>query len=395
MPESGQATLWHEGEDRGSLVAGLTMNDVNQLAQDSSPTARVATASKLAQQFNTSNFSPEELQLAEQIFRVMMRDAEVRVREALAVNLKHNPLLPHDVAVSLAKDVEAVALPVLSASDVLTTEDLVEIVKTNGTPARLDAVAGRKQVAEEVSDVIVDVGSEKVVAKLLSNEGAAFAEPTLHRVVDKYGDRENIQGPLVHRAVLPVTVSERLVSRVADHLRAHILSKHEISPDVAVDIILQSRERATVGLAMGVTDEGLSSLVKQILSNERLTGSLVLRAICMGNLRFFEHALSALSQVPLRNVRTLIHDPGGRGFQIIWDKAKLPDSHFPAAKAALEAVEETELDGKASDSERYARRIIERVLTQCEARGVEFENDDLEYLLAKINQLSSASVSVH
>lgn len=371
------------------------MNDVNRLAQESSPAARVATASKLAQQFNSSNFSPEELQLAEQIFKVMMRDAEVRVREALAVNLKHNPLLPHDVAVSLAKDVDAVALPVLSVSDVLTAEDLVEIVRTQGTPARLDAVAGRKHVAEEVSDAIVDIGSESVVAKLLANTGAAFAEPTLHRVVDKFGDSENIQDPLVHRAALPVTISERLVSRVADHLRAHILSKHEISPDVAVDIILQSRERATVGLAMGVADEGLASLVRQLLSNDRLTGSLVLRAICMGNLRFFEHALSILSRVPLSNVRTLIHDPGGRGFQTIWTKAELPDSHYRATRAALEAVGQTELDGRALDPERYSRRIIERVLTQCEIGGVEFEEDDLEYLLARVNHLPGMSASVH
>jgi uncharacterized protein (DUF2336 family) len=371
------------------------MNDANRLAQNSSPAARVATASKLAQQFNTSNFSPEELQLAEQIFRVMMRDAEVRVREALAVNLKHNPLLPHDVAVSLAKDVESVSLPILSVSDVLTAEDLVEIVRNQGTPARLDAVAGRKCVAEEVSDVIVEIGSENVVAKLLSNSGAVFAEPTLHRVVDKFGDKENIQEPLVHRAALPITISERLVSRVTDHLRAYILSKHEISPDVAVDIILQTRERATVGLAMGVADEGLAALVKQLIGSDRLSGSLVLRAICMGNLRFFEHALSALSGLPISNVRMLIHDPGRRGFQTIWNKAKLPATHFSAARAALEAVEQTELDGRTLDPERYSRRIIERVLTQCEVYDVEFEDDDLEYLLARVNQLSSASASVH
>ena len=377
------------------MVAGLTMDDVNRLAQEPSPAARAATASKLTQQFNTSNFSSEELRLAEKIFRVMARDAEVRVREALAANLKHNPLLPHDVAVSLANDVESVALPVLSVSDVLTADDLVEIVRSQGTSARLYAVAGRKQVAEEVSDAIVDVGSESVVAKLLSNTGAAFAEPTLHRVVDKYGDNEKIQGPLVHRSTLPVTISERLISRVVEHLRAHILSKHEISPDVAVELVLQSRERATVGLAMGVADEGLAALVKQLMDNDRLSASLVLCTICVGNLRFFEHAISALSGLPVSNARMLIHDPGKRGFHTIWTKAQLPESHFGAARAGLEAVEQTEFDGRELDPERYSRRIIERVLTQYESLGVEFEDDDLEYLLAKVNHLPAVSTTVH
>ena len=376
-------------------MAQLTIEDVNRLAQGSSPEARVETASKLAKQFSTDNFGPEELQLAEQIFRVMMRDAEVRVREALAVNLKHNPLLPHDVAVCLAKDVESVALPVLSASDVLTTEDLIEIVRNQGTPARLEAMAGRKSVPEDVSNAIVDAGTEGVVAKLLSNSGAKISEPTLHRVVDKFGDHEGIHAPLVHRAALPVTICERLVSRVADHLQAHILTHHKISADVAVDIILQSRERATVGLAMGVADEGLAALVVQLKDNERLSHSLVLRTICMGNVRFFEHALSVLSGIPLGNVRTLIHDPGERGFQTIWSKAKLPQSHYRAARAALDAVSETELDGKALDPERYSRRVIERVLTQCEVRGVEFEDEDLEYLLAKVNYLTDMATSAN
>ena len=58
----------------------------------------------------------------------MIKDAEVRVREALAQNLKENPDLPHDVALSLAQDVDQVALPILQFSDVLTDDDLIEII---------------------------------------------------------------------------------------------------------------------------------------------------------------------------------------------------------------------------------------------------------------------------
>jgi uncharacterized protein (DUF2336 family) len=376
-------------------VGGLSMDDVNRLTQDPSPVARAGTAIKLAQQFNSTNFSPIELKLAEEIFRVMARDAEVRVREALSAHLKHNPLLPHDVAVALAKDVDSVALPVLSVSDVLTPDDLVQIVKSQGTPSRLDAIAGRRQVDVAVSAAIVDVGSENVVAKLLANPGADFAEPTLHKVVDKFGDSESIQAPLVHRNTLPVTVAERLVTQVAEHLRAHLLSSHKISPDLALDLVLHSRERATVGLAMGVSESGLAALVSQLKDNNRLTASLVLRAVCMGNLRFFEHALAALAGIAVGNARVLIHDPGRRGLKNLWTKASVPSSYYPAVQAALDVVVQTELDGLDLDSERYSRRIIERVLTQYEKIGVEFNDDDLEYLLTKVNQLPPASVAVH
>ncbi len=371
------------------------MDDVNVLTQDPSATARAGTAAKLAQQFNAATFNPQELKLAEEIFRIMVQDAEVRVREALSANLKHNLLLPHDVAVALAKDVDTVALPVLLASEVLTPEDLVQIVRSQGTPSRLDAVAGRKSVDARVAAAIVDVGSESVVAKLLANPGADFAEPTLHKVVDRFGDSEAVQAPLVHRSALPVTVAERLVTHVAEHLRAYLLANHKISADLALDLVLQSRERVTVGLAMGVNEAALAALVLQLKDNKRLTGSLVLRAICMGNLRFFEHAVGALAGVSVGNSRILIHDPGHRGLTNLWIKAHLPATYLPAVQAALDVIAQTDLAGLDQDPERYSRRIIERILTQYEKIGVEFNDDDLEYLLAKVNQLPPASLNVH
>jgi uncharacterized protein (DUF2336 family) len=374
-------------------VASLSIEDVNRLAKDPSPAARAGTAAKLARQFNPVNLSPAELKLAEQIFRLMARDAEVRVREALAANLKHNPLLPHDVAIALAKDVESVALPILTVSEVLTSDDLVEIIASQGQPARLDAIAGRKSVDARVTSAIVDAApSEALIAKLLSNPGADFAEATLHKVIDTYGDSETVQEPLIYRDTLPVTISERLVTRVAERLRTHLLFKHKISPDVALDLILHTRERATVGLAMSVGEGGLVALVKQLKDNDKLTASIIVRAICMGNLRFFEHAIAALADVPIGNARTLIHDSGKRGLHSVWIKANLPESHYPVVKAAVDVVAQTEFDGRDLDPERYSRKIIERLLTQHDSLAIAFDRDDLEYLLTRIGQLPPAQV---
>ncbi len=57
---------------------------------------------------------------------------ELRVREALAAHLKNSPDLAHDVAVALARDVDSVSLPMLKFSEVLTDEDLIEIVRDQG-----------------------------------------------------------------------------------------------------------------------------------------------------------------------------------------------------------------------------------------------------------------------
>lgn len=372
------------------------MDDVNRLAQDPSAAARVGTATKLAQQFNAADFGPAEIKLAQEIFRVMARDAEVRVREALSINLKSNPHIPRDVAQVLARDVDAVSVPMLAFSDVLTADDLVQIVSAQGSLAKMEAIAGRREVDAPVSAALVEHGTEHIVAKLVGNPGAAISESSLHRVVDRFGDSAIVQDPLVHRAVLPVTVTERLVTYVADHLRTYLLSKHEISAEVAMDLVLQSRERATVGIAMGVGDAGLASLVHQLRSNGRLTPSLVLRAICMGNVRFFEHALAAMSGVPVGNARTLVHETSGAGLKALWTKGGLPERMLPAIRVAVDVIEQTELDFGGNSAERYARRILERVLTQYENFSTEFEGDDLEYLLGRVAQLPPTySMAVH
>ena len=376
-------------------MAKLTTSDVSRLANDPSPGARVDTAVKLAEEFASGRFSEAELKLAENIFRLMVKDAEVRVREALSANLKHNPNVPRDVAVTLAQDIDPVSLPILSFSEVLTAQDLLDIISTQGSLSKMDAIAGRHTVPASVADALVDKGNEHIVAKLMGNTGADITETTMHKVVDKFGDSEVVQGQLVYRTSLPITVSERIVTRVAEHLRTHLLTKHKISADMAFDLVLQTRERATASLAMGVADESLAALALQLKDNQRLTGSLILRALCVGNVRFFEHAIAALSGLPLANARMLIHDSGGNGLKAIWGKTGMPQGLFTAIRAALDVVMQTELDGRELDAERHSRRIVERILTKYESFGVEFAHDDLEYLLGRVNKLPPATITIH
>ncbi|MFM8755246.1 MAG: hypothetical protein ACKODL_11270 [Phenylobacterium sp.] len=57
------------------------------------------------------------------------------MRRALAVTLRASPVIPRALALKLAKDVDSVALPILSASPAFTDDDLIEIARLGG-PAR-------------------------------------------------------------------------------------------------------------------------------------------------------------------------------------------------------------------------------------------------------------------
>ena len=66
---------------------GLSQQDVTRLLGHPSGKTRAATAAKIARDFSSERLGPLERQLALEIFRIMVKDAEVRVREALALHL--------------------------------------------------------------------------------------------------------------------------------------------------------------------------------------------------------------------------------------------------------------------------------------------------------------------
>ena len=74
-----------------SSEQGLSKTDVARLLSEPSAENRVETARKVATYFVKNTPTGAERALAEDIFRVLVRDAEVRVRKALSDTLKESP----------------------------------------------------------------------------------------------------------------------------------------------------------------------------------------------------------------------------------------------------------------------------------------------------------------
>lgn len=374
------------------MAEKLTDEAVKRLLSDTSGIGRAEAAAKIASGFNAGAFGAKELQLAEDIFRLMSEDAEVRVRQALAETLKENPRVPHDVAVSLARDVDRVALPILEFSEVLTDSDLLEIIQFHG-PEKQTAIAKRKNVSGTVSDALVDTDNEQVVVTLIANKGAALSEPNLQRVVDKFGDSYAMQNVIVHRPNLPIVLSERLLTLVSERLREELAKFQELPADTATDLILQARERAIIGLSSESDEVDVEILVRQLHDNGRLTGAIIVRAGCMGDVTFIEAAMARLVGLPLANARTLIHDSGTLGLEALFKKTDLSLALYPILRAAIDIADETDYDGQPNDRARYQRRILERVLTQYERIGISFDVADFEYLFDKFRDFPALQTS--
>lgn len=374
------------------MTGSLSQEDVARLMADPSPSVRAETTSKIATQYDQRHprMSDSERKIAEEIFRKLTQDAEIRVREALAANLKTTSDLPHDLALTLARDVDSVALPVLKFSEVLTDEDLINIVRGENAGTKQVIIAQRATVSGAVADALIETGNETAVARLVANEGAELSEDALDRVLSEYEDSEAVSDSLSRRPSLPASISEQLVSAMTEKLQGYLVSKHNLTPDAASNLVLQTRERATVSLlSRGSSDAELEELVFQLYTNGRLTTSLIIRALCVGDMPFFEAAMARLANVPLKNARKLIHDEGGLGLSSLYEKAKMPARLLTAVAAAVRILDEEDYDGGRNDRERFVSRIIERLLTQFEDPSSTMTKDDIDYLMAKLHQLAA------
>ncbi|MDX2221946.1 MAG: DUF2336 domain-containing protein [Rhodospirillaceae bacterium] len=363
----------------------VSVGDVERLLRDPSGAVRAETATKLARAYSNGGFTAAELDQAVLIFRLMVKDAEARVREALALHLKGNRSIPHDIAVTLARDIDAVALPMLAASEVLTAADLIDIILTQRSQAKMRAIAGRARVESDVVKALVGHGDEIVVSTVAGNPGAEFEDETYTLAIERFPASDSVQQRLIDRADLPPAVAERLVATVADHLKGRLLARTALTDAASAAIVLATRERATLSLARDFADAGVAALVAQLKQNQRLTGSIVLRAACMGHDRFFAHALASLCGMSVGQVGQHLRE--SKGVDALWRLAKLNERLLPAVQAAHAAMRAA---GPGQDPGAAATRGVMRAYAEA---GIGFAGDGLEDVLTVVNAYAARAPS--
>ncbi|MDP1966837.1 MAG: DUF2336 domain-containing protein, partial [Reyranella sp.] len=282
----------------GTTRAALTDVDIRTLLKAATADERAVAAHKLCRTIDREVLSDEDRVVAADILRVMAADAAELVRRAVAVTLKASDVLPHDVALKLARDVESVSLPLLNFSPVFTDDDLSEIVRLGG-PVRQLAIAKRPVLSEKVTSALVEHGSEPAVEAACANDNAAFSERSLQDALDRFKRSEQVLAAVAYRNVLPLAVTERLIDMVSDQIRDHLLNHHALSPEVALQIAIGSKERATVDL---VDQAGRAADPKAFAAHlnkaKRLNASILLRSLAHGHMTFFECGVAELAGVP-------------------------------------------------------------------------------------------------
>ena len=190
-------------------MATWTREIIADLIEQASWTARAKSLERLGTRFAEGALEEVEWHAVTDAFRMALYDAEPLVRRVLAESVKTAPGLPRDVLLSLARDIAAVAAPVLEHSRLLSEDDLLPIV-LNGSTAHRFAMAARRLISGRLVDALAKFGERMVIQRLIANDGAAVSEATLHRLLDQFPDQPAIAEAIGRRRLLPVSVGGRL-----------------------------------------------------------------------------------------------------------------------------------------------------------------------------------------
>ena len=317
-------------------------------------------AARLGAAFTRGELTEPERLVAIEIFKCLARDSEVEVRRTLAEHIKNSPLLPRAIARELADDIETVAVPVLQSSLALTDEDLISIIQ-GGNTVKQRAIAEREALSEPVSDALVDTGKKDVVAAMLANDGADISEASYQSLLDTFADDGEIHELLVDRPTLPIDIQERLISLVADDLQARLVEKHDLPAALAERLIQHARERALVLSLSTLSDiQEIDAAVMRLYLKGMLTPTLLLRALCTGQVELFGAGLATLARIPTAKAQKALSRSGSTALWDIYERSRLPAHLQKAFQVVLDLVLDARRPGEpAAQEERIVLSLVQ------------------------------------
>ncbi len=319
----------------------------------------------LARAWLISDLTEDDRAAAEGALLMLLDDSSPLVRQAMAEVFARSAEAPAAIVQALALDQPSVALPILEHSPLLIDADLVDIVATAGSEMQC-AIARRISLPASVCAAIAEVGSAAAALELIENPYAELAPFSWDRIVERHGHLAAIRESMLVLEDLPAATRAALVAKLSDTLAQFVVARNWLSADRAERVANEARDRSTVNIAACSGGEDMRGLIAHLRATSQLTAGLILRALLSGNLELFEIALAELSGLPRARVSSLLLDRGEASLLALLQRAGLPESTFSAFRAALDVINEIGFIDTPGGAARLQRRMVERVLTQCE-----------------------------
>jgi uncharacterized protein (DUF2336 family) len=255
--------------------------------------------------------NPRERELMRDILRMLAKDVEMAIRIALAERLADDPAAPHDLIVLLADDRIEVARPLILRSPILTEEDVLRMV-CEADEAHHEAIAGRPNITEPVTEALARSQSIPVLSALVRNVTARIAAHVFDQLIEKSRLIADLQDPLARRPDLPPEAATKMCAFVSDALKTYIEHNYSIAAaklDKAVDQAQQSLKRVPEP-PKAQPEESAQKLIDKLAISGQLKAGFLLRVLHQGQIDLFDLAFAKMLNIPLAEQRRKFYETG-------------------------------------------------------------------------------------
>jgi uncharacterized protein (DUF2336 family) len=302
------------GQDVGLTARDMSdMGRLAQLAANPQGTTREEIFLAVASLYRVQGgyLNARERSLMQDILRRLARDVEMAIRIALAERLADDSTAPHDLILLLADDKIEVARPLILRSPLITEADALRMIAEN-TEAHHEAVAGRPNIGEPVTEALVRSNAEPVLTTLARNATAKISSHTFEVLVEKSKLMAALQDPLVRRIDLPPVLATKMCEFVSETLKAFIVQNFEIK-EARLDAAIGQAEhmvKSEPQPPQATPAESAQKLIDKLALSGQLKAGFLLRVLHQGQIDLFDLAFAKLLDISLAEQRHKFYELG-------------------------------------------------------------------------------------
>ena len=311
----------------------MSQPDLGGLLDGKGEDDRARIAVRVGQRLSIDDLPDVERRATEALARMLVQDAIERVRRELCMAVRHSKLLPRDIALKIAHDVDSVACPFLEVTGVFSDSDWQQLVLTLSRGA-LAAVARRSPVSESLARSLAELGDSVVAETLVDNPAAPMTAVVCDTLLGRFDSQIWILDRLAERDDLLAEIVVRLTEKVSAAAREKLQRRYGMAEPIAA-VSAEGQIRALLAVVRATPVPGLPALVQALKTEDKLTHKFLLTAAREGLTDFVVAAMAARASQRPEQVKSVLLHAGIGAVTRLFRQAGIPAAMFDDLWAAV------------------------------------------------------------
>lgn len=311
-------------------------------------------------------YSDEEIGFFDEVITRLAGEIEREARILLSERLAPVPNAPPAAIRMLAFDDDAaVAAPVLSLSQRLDEQTLVENASAK-SQQHLLAIAGRRALAEAVTDILVARGDRAVAVTVADNPGAKLSPAGFATLIGRTKGDDALAERVGARRDIPPHLFLKLLAVASEQVRTKLRARHPHAGTHIDQVVAHVARRMRRRIAAQPRDYSATSALLCARHRAGMLGEADLAAFAeSGRMEESVVALALLAALPVPAADEALHGERSDAVLVI---ARARGLAWPTVKALLrlragpKGISITELQQNLASFERLSRSTAEQLL---------------------------------